>query len=513
MEKPFEGLLAFRDAVAGLVTSDPRKAAGAYAHARNTYFGSAQPAFVRLETAYQHFDSSISVQLKHAINLAAGSIGLIVAGLGIFIFWPMEKAINRAMAESERERRRAEDEAKRAEVAERAKSEFLANMSHEIRTPMNGVMGMAELLTKTELDSKQKMFADIIVKSGDALVTIINDILDFSKIDSGQLELDPMPFNLVEAIEDVAALVSARAHEKGLELIVRAQPGLPESFVGDVGRIRQIITNLVGNAVKFTEKGHVLIDISAEIPGESANVLVKVEDTGIGIPDAEVDYVFEKFSQVDGSSTRKHEGTGLGLTISKMLVEKMGGEIDATSVEDKGSIFWFSLSLPVQNRKAAGGRLPFDIARSRVLVVDDHDVTRSVLTEQFGAWGLQPVVASSAHEALMMLTRSAGTEFEFDLAVVDDQMPGMDGDELVAAIRQDEAIRALPIIMLTSVDSNSDGRVFREFDIQGHLVKPAKSSTLRNTIIEILREGGSVNGGAMEDMPEDFGVTARTAAV
>ena len=513
LENPFEGLFAFRDAVTRLVQSDPREAAGAYARARTVYFGSVQPAFVRLETAYQDFDTSISVQLKHAINLAAGSVVLIIVGLGMFIFWPMENAINRAMAESERERRRAEDEAKRAEVAERAKSEFLANMSHEIRTPMNGVMGMAELLAKTDLDSKQRMFTDIIVKSGDALVTIINDILDFSKIDSGQLELDPGPFNLVEAIEDVAALVSARAHEKGLELIVRAQPGLPESFVGDAGRIRQIITNLVGNAVKFTEEGHVLIDISAEILGDSANILVKVEDTGIGIPDADVDHVFEKFSQVDGSSTRRHEGTGLGLTISKMLVEKMAGEIGATSVEGEGSTFWFSLSLPVENRKPAGARIPFDISGSRVLIVDDHDVTRSVLMEQFGAWGLQPVVASSGQEALMMLTRSTGTDFEFDLAIIDDQMAGMDGGELVAAIREDEAIGALPIVMLTSVDSASNGQIFRELDIHGHLVKPARSSTLRKTIIELLGECEPRRRSAFETISQHLTNATRTAAV
>jgi signal transduction histidine kinase len=256
---------------------------------------------------------------------------------------------------------------KTAELADRAKSEFLANMSHEIRTPMNGIMGMAELLAKTELDTKQKMFTGIIVRSGKALVTIINDILDFSKIDAGQLELDPQPFKLSDAIEDVAILVSSKVLEKELELAVRIQPDLPEMYFGDVGRIRQIITNLVGNAVKFTDTGHVLVDVSGRVltatGGErKAELVVKVEDTGIGIPAEKAEHVFEMFSQVDGSSTRSHEGTGLGLTIARKLVELMDGEIGMESEIGKGSTFWFALPLPVHEAGGRRKRVPVDVS-------------------------------------------------------------------------------------------------------------------------------------------------------
>src|SRR4029079_1590093 len=235
----------------------------------------------------------------------------------------------------------------KAEAADRAKSEFLANMSHEIRTPMNGVLGMAELLSKTELTPRQKTFTEVIVKSGNALLTIINDILDFSKISAGQLTLDPAPFRLDEAVEDVATLISARVAEKTRKLVVRVEPRLPHHLVGDVGRFRQIITNLLGNAVKFTERGHVLIDVSGDVANGVAHLYVRVEDTGIGIPADKLKSVFEKFAQVDSSSTRRHEGTGLGLAIAARLVDLMRGKIGVESEVGSGSVFWFTAPFPV----------------------------------------------------------------------------------------------------------------------------------------------------------------------
>ncbi|HSM40033.1 MAG TPA: response regulator [Afifellaceae bacterium] len=435
--------------------------------------------------------SAFAAEVDWVNRIFGGTMAAMIAVLGLAIFWPMERQIKRAFAELQGEQSRARSEAKRAELADRAKSEFLANMSHEIRTPMNGVMGMAELLARTELDSKQRMFTDIIVKSGHALVTIINDILDFSKIDSGQLELDPMPFNLGEAISDVATLISAKVEEKDLELVVRIQPDLPERFVGDIGRIRQIVTNLVGNAVKFTDQGHVLIDVSGTVTGEgdsrTASLLVKVEDTGIGIPKDQIAKVFQKFSQVDGSSTRKHEGTGLGLTISQMLVEKMGGEIGAESEVDEGSTFWFTLPLPVDRSDTGRRRIPVDVTGARILVIDDNEVNRSILLEQLGSWGFDPASVTSGREGLSMLSRSAEQNKPFDLVILDYHMPVMDGGEVAAAIRADEKIGATPIVMLTSVDNRSDSQVFKDLDIQGHLIKPARAELLLETIIDVLQ--------------------------
>ena len=390
------------------------------------------------------------------------------------------------------ERGRSAAAARRAEVAERAKSEFLANMSHEIRTPMNGVMGMAELLAKTELDNKQRMFTDIIVKSGRALVTIINDILDFSKIDSGQLELDPMPFSLSDAIEDVAALLSTSVKEKDLELIVRIQPDLPDRFIGDVGRIRQVVTNLLGNAVKFTEKGHVLIDVSGTVTEGSkmpnCDILVQVEDTGIGIPEDQVKSVFEKFRQVDSSSTRSHEGTGLGLTISQMLIDKMGGEIGATSAPGEGSTFWFSIPLPVEGDHEARKHAPVDITSSRVHVIDDNEINRSILLEQLGSWGFDVSVSATGKEGLTALRHASRQGRPMDLLILDYHMPRMDGGQVATAVRDDQLIGTTPIIMLTSVDNMSDGQAFRKLGVEGHLVKPARSAVLLETIITVLQD-------------------------
>ena len=277
-----------------------------------------------------------------ALSTAMVLFALIIS---LAILYPMAKRVATAHIELSETNRKFEAARDQAESSDRAKSEFLANMSHEIRTPMNGVLGMAELLAKTDLDTRQQTFTDVIVKSGNALLTIINDILDFSKIDAGQLELDPAPFDISEAIEDVAALISAHVAEKDLELIVRVDPELPKHLIGDVGRIRQIVTNLLGNAVKFTESGHVLVDISAgkqETDGDgnaAVELTLRVEDTGIGIPDEKLQAVFEKFAQADSSSTRRHEGTGLGLAIASRLVNLMGGDIQVESSVGKGTAF------------------------------------------------------------------------------------------------------------------------------------------------------------------------------
>lgn len=389
-----------------------------------------------------------------------------------------------------------EQERQKAELADRAKSEFLANMSHEIRTPMNGVLGMAELMAKTDLDSKQRTFIDIITKSGNALLTIINDILDFSKIDAGQLVLDPAPFELAEAIEDVATLVSTRAKEKDLELIVRVEPSLHDTYVGDVGRIRQIVTNLMGNAVKFTESGHVLVDVTGEDLGDGRNRLkLSVTDTGIGIPEDKLALIFDKFSQVDASSTRRHEGTGLGLAITQRLIELMGGEISVESQEGKGSTFHVHIDLERVGRQEPKRTLPMDVTGARVLIVDDNAVNRAIYSEQMEAWNFDACAAESAAEGLEVLKAAASFNVGVDCLILDYQMPQMNGAEMAKAMSQMPQLAEVPIVMLTSVDQSLTGVAGADTNIVTQLVKPVRSSQLLETVVSAIqkRRGGSAS--------------------
>ena len=390
-----------------------------------------------------------------------------------------------------KEREKQLEEAQRkAVLADRAKSEFLANMSHEIRTPMNGVLGMAELLARSELNSKQKMFTDIIVKSGNALLTIINDILDFSKIDAGQMVLDIAPFNLAEAIEDVATLVSTRAKEKDLEMIVRVEPKCQEMFHGDVGRMRQIITNLLGNAVKFTESGYVLVEVTGEKGDGETRLKISVTDTGIGIPADKLDAVFEKFSQVDSSSTRKHEGTGLGLAITSRLVELMDGKIGVESTEGKGSTFWFTVTLKDAGVPEDRRPMPVDVTGARVLVIDDNAVNRTILGEQMESWTFDACAAASGPEGLKVLEAAASMGVAVDCIVLDYQMPGMTGADVARAIRATPAIRDTPIVMLTSVDQTLIN--YRDLGIDAQLIKPARSSALLETLVATIQKHRSL---------------------
>jgi signal transduction histidine kinase/DNA-binding response OmpR family regulator len=379
---------------------------------------------------------------------------------------------------------------RKAEASERAKAAFLANMSHEIRTPMNGVMGMGELLCGTALTETQRTYASTILKSGEALLTIINDILDFSKIDAGQMKLHAAPFSLAETINDVAVLISSRLSARSIELAVRIQPDLPEMFVGDAGRFRQIITNLMGNAAKFTQQGHILVHVSGE-PDENKpermNLTVRIEDTGPGIPEDKCVSIFEKFSQIDDSATRKHEGTGLGLAIASSLVSLMGGKIGVESELGKGSIFWFTASLPVHAGQEKRPILPVDITGAQIVVIDDNYVNRSILEEQLKGWGFECVLYASGHEGLQGLRESAAAGREADLVILDHHMPGMTGADVATLMRADSRLKKAPIVMLTSVDEAHDGAAFTSLGADAHLIKPARASALFDAIVRVLQ--------------------------
>ncbi|WP_417436225.1 response regulator [Hoeflea sp.] len=417
---------------------------------------------------------------------------LVVLGLGVFI--PIDIIIRQMIKRLQNKTREIDAALTKAKMGDRAKSEFLATMSHEIRTPMNGVLGMAELLTRTELDTRQRTFTDVILKSGNALLEIINDILDFSKIDAGQLTLSPKPFNLVDTTEDVATLMSSRVVEKDIELVVRIAPGLPDKLIGDPGRIRQILTNLVGNAVKFTEHGHVMVEINWDrvepVDGvDRLAISIAVRDTGIGIPADKQATIFEKFSQVDGSSTRKHEGTGLGLAIATRLVEMMGGKIELESEVGVGSTFSFTVEMDVDAQSSAATEAPSDLLPGRrVLVVDDNAINRMILTEQIRGWGFDCVAVEGGEIGLDLL-RHARSQLGIgiDLVVLDFQMPGMSGAEVAQAIRSDPQIADTPILVLSSVDQADQLEALNHLDIFAQLTKPVRTAQLRKTVEMALR--------------------------
>jgi signal transduction histidine kinase/CheY-like chemotaxis protein len=379
----------------------------------------------------------------------------------------------------------------RAEAASEAKSQFLANMSHEIRTPMNGILGMVELLLRTDLSEKQRRFTRTIAQSGRALLTIINDILDFSKVESGKFDLDLKPFNFRVCVEDVAALLATRVQEKGLRLTVRIDDRLPAALVGDAGRLRQVLTNLLANAVKFTEKGDVTVEVSAEIASEVAKLTVRVQDTGIGIPRDKVDLVFQKFTQVDATSTRKHEGTGLGLAISKMLIEKMGGTVGLESELGRGSTFWFSVPLQIAQKPETAGVAPMALKGRRVLIVEPHGSDTPGLREQIMMAEAKAVAVGDLDDALLCLRHGQAVGRPFDLAVVHIQWVNEAAKRLVADLHGDGASKSIPIVVVSSIGQKGDSELFQGLGVHGYLTKPVDGAVLHDTIGIVLRDFAS----------------------
>jgi two-component system, sensor histidine kinase and response regulator len=395
-----------------------------------------------------------------------------VIGTYTVFFDITERALaEQALRDSEHELRAATAAAERAS---KAKSEFLANMSHEIRTPMNGVLGLTELLLETPLTVEQRPLVETVRASGETLLSIINDILDFSKIEAGKLEVEMLDYDFYQAVEDVVQLLAPRAHGKGLELACRFDERLPPAIKGDPYRFRQVLTNLLGNALKFTERGEVLIDVARD---ESRGILVSVHDTGIGMDEATRSRLFTAFAQADGSTTRRFGGTGLGLAISRHLVELMGGDIGCDSAEGKGSTFWFTLPLHAATAMPPMA-YPKELAGKRALIVDDNATNTDILVHHARMAGMTPVTAADGPSALMVMRQTLHRGENFDLAVFDMKMPGMTGLDLAAVVRGDPKLKAMPVVLVTSLHSNEELNRARELGVTAYLSKPVRRQEL-----------------------------------
>ena len=394
--------------------------------------------------------------------------------------------------------------------ADRAKSEFLANMSHEIRTPMNGIMGMTQLLANCQLGPREREFVKTIDRSGQALLTIINDILDFSKIEAGHIELDHSPFLLRESLEDVTSLLSTAATDTGIDLLLRIDPDLPETYIGDVGRVRQILTNLVGNALKFTHEGHVLINVTGVVTDQIAKLNIAVSDTGIGIEEEQLSQVFEKFNQADGSTTREYEGTGLGLSIATNLASLMNGGITAESEVGKGSTFTIEIELAVTENATKAIDEELGSIRGNILIIDDIVMNHKILKEQLSSETCKCISVNSARKGFDVLAKAAEKNIPIDLVIVDYQMPHMTGEDFIRIVKTHESYKHIPLILYSSVGDDGLKQRLKNLGVNGYITKPTRHHELLRTVSKAISDAKSP---VKEDLSKERPVADITSTI